>query len=166
MPSKSSPRRKEALKAQGALHPHPERVRDGLFESSAFFDPHDVVQVKYEMLRRVRVELANVSHTAAAFGFSRAAFYQARAAFEREGLRGLLPHKRGPRGAHKLTDEILGGLAALTDAEGLPLPARELARYLQDKHGLSAHPRSIERSLARFGARQEKKRRATRSPDS
>lgn len=165
MPSRSSPRRQEALKVQGALHPHPERVSDGLFESSAFFDPHDVVQVKYEMLRRVRVESANVSHTAAVFGFSRAAFYQARGAFEREGLRGLLPHKRGPRGPHKLTDEILEVLAARTDAGGLPLPARELARYLQVEYGISAHPRSIERSLARLRARQEKKRRATRSPD-
>ncbi len=166
MPSRSSPRRQEALKAQGALHPHPERVSDGLFESSAFFDPHDVVQVKYEMLRRVRVELANVSHTAAAFGFSRPAFYQAREAFEREGLRGLLPHKRGPRGPHKLTNEILEALAAQTDAEGSPLPARELARYLQDEYAISAHPRSIERSLARLRAQQEKKPRSTRSPNS
>lgn len=162
MSSRSSPRRREALKAQGALHPHPERVSDRLFESSAFFDPHDVVQVKYEMLRRVRVESANVSHTAAEFGFSRPAFYQAREAFEREGLRGLLPHKRGPRGPHKLTDDVLEVLVTQTGPEGLPLSARELARYLQDEYGISAHPRSIERSLARFRARREKKRHATR----
>lgn len=166
MPSRSSSRRHEALKAQGMLHPHPERVSDALFESSAFFDPHDAVQVKYEMLRRVRVESATVSHTAAAFGFSRPAFYQAREAFEHEGLRGLLPRKRGPRGPHKLTDEVLEVLVTQTDAEGSPLPARELARYLQDEYGISAHPRSIERSLARYRAGQEKKRHSTQSSNS
>lgn len=166
MPSRSSSGRHAALKAQGALHPHPERVTDGLFESSAFFDPHDAVQVKYEMLRRVRVQSAKVSETAAAFGFSRPAFYQVREAFEREGLRGLLPRKRGPRGPHKLTDEILAVVAERTDAEGSPLPARELARYLKDEHGITAHPRSIERSLARYRTRQEKKHRSTRGPNS
>jgi hypothetical protein len=141
-------------------------VSDTLFQSSAFFDPHDVVQVKYEMLRRVRAEAASVSHTAAAFGFSRPAFYQARAAFEREGLVGLLPHKRGPRGPYKLTDEILAALVAQRDAAGSALPARELARYLRNEHEITAHPRSIERSLARYRARQEKKRRQTRRPNS
>lgn len=165
MPSGSSSRRQQALEARGALHPHPERVSDALFKSSAFFDPHDVVQVKYEMLRRVRVEAASVSHTAAAFGFSRPAFYQARQAFEHEGLRGLLPRKRGPRGPHKLTNKILAVLAAQTAADGSPLPARVLARYLHDEYGITAHPRSIERSLARYRAR-EKKRRQPRSPRS
>lgn len=166
MPSGTRSRRQQALKSLGALHPHPERVSDALFESSAFFDPRDVVQVKYEMLRRVRVELANVSHTATAFGFSRPAFYQAREAFEREGLPGLLPRKRGPHGPHKLTNKILAVLATQTDADGSPLPARALARYLHDEYGITAHPRSIERSLARYRARQEKKRRQTRRPNS
>ncbi|WP_311044454.1 MULTISPECIES: hypothetical protein [unclassified Rhizobium] len=31
-------------------------VRDPKFRGSEFFDPHDAVQVKYEMLRRVSVD--------------------------------------------------------------------------------------------------------------
>ena len=42
----------QALRRQ-ALHPHPEHVTDDLFVTREFFDPRDVVQVKYEMLRRV-----------------------------------------------------------------------------------------------------------------
>ncbi len=158
MPSRRSQRRQEALKAQGAVHPHVEKVSDPLFQDSAFFDPHDIVQVKYEMLRRVRTGATGVSHAAEACGFSRPAFYQARAAFERDGLPGLLPRKRGPRGPHKLTDEILTMLDARRCADGSAVPARELAAHLQAEFGITAHPRSIERSLARFRARRKKKR--------
>src|SRR5439155_8842195 len=121
-----------------------------LFQHSIFFDPHDVVQVKYEMLRRVRAETASVSDTAPAFGLSRPAFYQARAAFERAGLPGLLPRKRGPRGPHKLTDELLSELAALRRADGSVPSGGELAVHLQTERGITAHPRSIERSLVRY----------------
>ena len=158
MPPHPSARRRQALKEQGALHPHAEKVSDPLFHESVFFDPHDIVQVKYEMLRRVRTDATYATDAASAFGFSRPAFYQARAAFEREGLPGLLPKKRGPRGPHKLTDEILTILDAKRGADGSAVSARELAAYLQAELGITAHPRSIERSLSRFRARQEKKR--------
>ena len=46
----------ESLRQQGVLNPHPEKVAEPLFHGSEFFDPRDLVQVKYEMLRRVRVE--------------------------------------------------------------------------------------------------------------
>ena len=99
------------------LHPHPEQVRDPLFTSgSPFFDPRDLVQVKYELLRRVRVEGDSVSQATALFGLSRPTFYTAQAAWERAGLLGLLPEPTGPRQAHKLTQEIVALL--------LPLPPR------------------------------------------
>ena len=67
----------ESLRQQGVLNPHPEKVADPLFHGSEFFDPRDLVQVKYEMLRRVRVERASVTEVTQAFGFSRPVFYQA-----------------------------------------------------------------------------------------
>ena len=42
-----------SLKEHGCLNPHAERVRDELFLSNPFFDPRDLLQVRYEMLRRV-----------------------------------------------------------------------------------------------------------------
>ena len=124
-------RRVQALKARGALHSHPQDVTEPLFRDSAFFDPHDVVQVKYEMLRRVRTETTSVSDAAADFGFSRPAFYHARAAFTREGLPGLLPRKRGPKQAHKLTDEVLAVLAAALTDDGRVPRATETRRTRQ-----------------------------------
>ena len=95
----------KALREEGALHTRP--VEDELFRDSAFFDPRDLVQVKYEMLRKVHQEGQSIRRVTEAFGFSRPTFYQAQAAFAQEGVVGLIPKKRGPRGRHKLTEEVL-----------------------------------------------------------
>ena len=72
-----------ALRAAHALNPAPETVRDDAFTSGdPFFDPRDIVQVKYEMLRRVAREGHSVTSAAAAFGFSRPSFYAAQAAWQ------------------------------------------------------------------------------------
>src|SRR5215813_15557059 len=98
------------LQEHASLNPRPQAVTDPLFRENNFFDPRDLVQVKYEMLRRVRVEGISVKQASSDFGFSRPSFYQAQSAFEREGLPGLVPRKRGPHQAHKLTGEVLAFL--------------------------------------------------------
>src|SRR5580704_19708218 len=104
----TGPDPKEAALAEArCLNPHPEQVTDPEFLGSDFFDARDAVQVKYEMVRKVRAGGAPVTQAAAAFGYSRPAYYQAAAALEASGLEGLVPARPGPRGAHKLTDEIL-----------------------------------------------------------
>ena len=142
----------EALRAKGALHPRPEAVRDPLFDTRLFFDRHDLVQVKYEMLRRVDVDGHPAGVSAKVFGFSRPTFYQAQAAFKRDGLPGLLPRKRGPRAAYKLGNEVVAFLLAVRSEEGLG--ARALAKRVQERFDLHVHARSIERALRRA----EKKR--------
>jgi transposase len=137
-----------ALREHGALHPRPDRVHDPLFQHSEFFDPRDLVLVKYEMIRRVRVEGQPVSEAAMAFGFSRVALYQAMAAFQANGLPGLLPRRRGPRSANKLTDAVLEFIDQQRAADS-SLRAPALAKKVQEQLGLSVHPRSIERALAR-----------------
>jgi hypothetical protein len=139
------------------LHRRPEEVTDPLFQEGDFFDPRDLVQVKYEMLRRVRVDRQSVTRTAPAFGFSRPTFYEARAGFGREGLPGLIPKKRGPRGAHKLTDDVVRFLEASL-REDSSLPARALAQRVEDRFGVRIHPRTITRRLA---AREKKRRRSS-----
>lgn len=147
-----------ALRAQGSLNPRPAEVADELFERSEFFDARDLVQVKYEMLRRVRVDGRSATCAAADFGFSRPSYYQAREAFEREGLPGLIPKKRGPKGRHKLTDEILDFIEQ-TLSEQPSLDWRALADRLQRRFDLRVHPRSVERAVARRGAERRKRGR-------
>jgi len=136
----------KALRQSHTLHPHPGQVRDPLFTSgSPFFDPRDLVQVKYELLRRVRVEGDAVSHATALFALSRPTFYAAQAAWERTGLVGLLPEPTGPRYGHKLTEEIL----ELLEPRASSLSSTELAAWLREEQHLIVHPRSIERALKR-----------------
>jgi transposase len=142
-----------ALRAHGTLHPHPDAVRDPLFASHEFFDPRDLVQVKYEMLRRVDVEGLPVARMADAFGVSRPTFYQTQAAFRAQGIAGLVPRKRGPHGAHKITDPVLAFVAAQR-TEDPALPMRALLSRIRDQFGLDVHRRSLERAVRR----QEKKR--------
>jgi len=134
------------LRQQGTLNPRPEAVRHESFQDSQFFDPQDLVQVKYEMLRQVEVDKQPVSQAAMTFGFSRPSFYQAQAGFQETGLAGLLPHKRGPRSGHKLTNEIMQFVAQLQVAEpGVSSP--QLAERIAQRFGVSVHPRSIDRQL-------------------
>jgi len=48
--------KEDALARHGTVNPHPEAVTDPRFLREEFFDPRDLVQVRYEMVRRVEVE--------------------------------------------------------------------------------------------------------------
>ncbi len=143
----------EALRQRGCLNPHPEKVTDPLFSESAFFDARDLVQVKYEMVRRVESDGQTVSDSAAAFGFSRPSFYQAQSLLQSGGLEALVPQKPGPRRAHKLSPSVMRFIERL-QSQDPSLNATELAERIRQHFGLQVHPRSIERAVAR----QEKKR--------
>jgi len=149
MPRKPPPDPKSlALRQQGCLNPHPERVTDELFRTRDFFDPRDLVQAKYEMLRRVETEGLPVNQSATAFGLSRPSFYQAQASFQQGGLPALMPQKRGPKEAHKLTADVLAFVReARQEDPALRLAA--LVSRIQDRFGITVHPRSIERALLR-----------------
>jgi len=138
----------DALRQDGVLNAAPAKVRDPKFREDEFFDPRDLVQVKYEMLRRVLVEEAPITEVAGEYGISRPTYYQARASFERAGIAGLVPKKRGPRGPHKVQGEVLSFLEQQV-IPGQPIRARELAALVRQKFDLEIHPRTIERTLGK-----------------
>jgi transposase len=146
--------KRRILRQQGVLHPHPETVTAALFQDSGFFDPGDLIQVKYEMLRRVEADQVPISQAAHEAGLSRPAFYQAQTAMQQNGLTGLIPRKPGPRGAHKLTVQVLEFLDQQRTTQP-NLKFAELARLIQKHLGVTVHPRTIERVLSR---RQKKRR--------
>lgn len=151
--SKTSPKLR-ALRESGTLNPSAEAVADPAFARGEFFDPHDLVQVRYEMLRRVRTEGQSVTQAVSQFGVTRPTFYKAQADFDRDGLVGLLPAKRGPHGPHKITEEvqIFIGQQRLADP-ALDGPA--LVQRIEQRFGLTVHRRTVERALTR----SKKKRR-------
>lgn len=145
--------KRQTLHDNATLHRHPERVSDRLFLEHDFFDARDLLQVKYEMLRRVHTDGWSVTQAADTFGFSRLSFYHARDAFERAGLSGLVPQKRGPKAAHKLSAKVMTFVEQLI-AEHPTMATHTIAERIEQHFGFSIHPRSIERALQR----QEKKR--------
>ena len=147
-----------ALRAAGALHPHPEAVRDEAFSRHEFFDRRDRVQVKYEMLRRHRLEGRPVTEVAGAFGVSRQAFYKAETAFRSSGIPGLLPRRRGPQRAHKCSDEVLDFVEQWRLSPAAEREERDVVEAVRRRFGVRLHPRSIQRALTR----RKKKRPARR----
>ncbi|MEU9372135.1 helix-turn-helix domain-containing protein [Streptomyces avermitilis] len=138
----------ETLRATRTLNPRPEAVIDAVFTASEFCDPRDLVQVKYEMVRRVRVDKVPAARAAREFGFSRQVYYDAAAALDAGGPAALVPGKPGPKGPRKLTDAVMEYVETRLAAEPSLRP-RELADAVAEKYELSVHPRSIERALAR-----------------
>ena len=138
----------QTLREERCLNPRPEAVRDPAFASSEFLDARDLVQVKYEMVRRVRVDGDVVARTVADYGFSRPSFYEAAAALDDGGLAGLVPARPGPRRAHKMSDEVVTFAQQRLQADPELRPA-DLVGPIEHRFGLRVHPRSIERALAR-----------------
>lgn len=152
-PPRDRQQKRQTLRRHGTLNPQPESVTHPLFQDSEFFDPDDLLQVKYEMLRQVHVDQNSISEAARAFGLSRPSFYQAQSAFQQDGVFGLLPHKRGPQTGHKLTDEVME-FVAQQRSQARSLTPDQLAAAVQKRFRVPVHPRSIQRRL-----RAEKKRR-------
>jgi transposase len=136
----------DALRSVGALNPHPAAVKDEIFAGSDFFDRRDLVQVRYEMVRRVRTDGRPIAETATRFGVSRPTYYKLSAEFEREGICGLLPKKRGPKGGHKLRAEVVEALRAARTQDPA-VDAASLVELVKRRFGVEIHARTIERAL-------------------
>lgn len=138
----------DALAQDGALNPHPEAVSDALFTSNPFFDPRDLVQVRYEMVRRHQADGVPISDVASDFGVSRPTFYKAQSALTEQGLPGLVPQQRGPKGGHKLSEEVVTFVDELKAARpDLTLP--QCIAEITHRFGITVHRRSLERAIAR-----------------
>ena len=140
------------LTRTGTLNTHAAAVSDTLFKENPFFDPKDLLQVRYEMLRRHSIEGQSIVEVATNFGVSRPTVYQAQLAFEKAGLRGLLPKRRGPKQGHKLSDEVIDYVRTLPAAEA-SLTIVDGIQAVQEKSSITVHRRSLERAL-----RSKKKR--------
>ncbi len=142
----ADPKKIQALRTSGTLNPHPEKVRASRFAERDFFDPNDLVQLKYETLRSVEVEGQSLSAAAADSGLSRPTVYEAQTHFRTHGMEGLLPKKRGPKSARKLRPEVREFLEqSLSSDPGLK--STELAQRVRQRFGMDLHPRTVEKAL-------------------
>jgi transposase len=128
------------------------KVQEERFTSDAFYDPQDIVQVKYEMLRTANETQRSIEEIAGKFGFSRAAFYKIKTSYNAEGVSAFVPDKSGPKNALKLTSEhqkfINDYLERNPDAS-----SGSIAAILYEERGLRVSKRTIERYRSGQGKR-------------
>lgn len=146
----------EALKKEGIYNHNFNKVEDELFHRHDFFDSQDLLQVKYEMVRRVQKDGWTIAKAAKVFGFSRPSFYEAQTVFNKSGLPGLIPGQRGPKTAYKLSDKVMKFIDNAL-VKNKTLRATELAALIEKNFGLKVHPRSVERALIRAEKKRRKK---------
>lgn len=140
--------KKDFLIENGTYNRNYSRVKDARFADDDFFDPMDIAQVKYEMLKEVEKNGRPVTDAANDFGFSRTAFYSIKEAFAQKGVQGLIPKKPGPKKPHKMTpkyQELIdkriaenprissGELSALIGKDGVNVSKRTIERYRAKK---------------------------------
>lgn len=141
----TTPAKRKALLASGTLNPHPEAVRSELFKMD-FFDPCDLVQVKYEMLRAHSVDDDAVAEVCRQFGLSRESFYQIERAFRELGFGSLLPRKRGRKGPIKLKGEVLE-FALAQKKENPDIDPGGLATLIRERYGIAIHRTTVLRGM-------------------
>jgi len=134
----------EELRKNGSYNHRAKNVSAELFSLSPFFDAHDLVQVKYEMLRAVEKEQNDVTSTSEVFGFSRVSFYQIRKEFDENGIAGLLPKKRGPKGSRKLDDSDVAFARELVNTH----TKAQIVTRLKEERGVEISKCTLERKLA------------------
>jgi len=142
--SDSTLTRHEEMIQNGTFNHRAESVSADIFTRSRFFDAHDLIQVKYEMLRAVDKENCDVSSTSAAFGFSRVSFYQIKKVFDENGIVGLIPKKRGPKGPRMLSDSDIEFAQSLEDTH----TKKQIIERLKEERGVEVSKRTLERGLA------------------
>lgn len=144
-----SKQKQMVLKKRGILNPHPERVKFSLFKENEFFDSHDLIQVKYEMLRTKQKDGVTVTEASKEFGFCRPSFYRIKRNFDKNAFAGLLPSQRGPKEGYKLTNEIKKFIEDIIKKEK-NIGIGDLKKLVEKNFNIIIHRRSIERALTKM----------------
>jgi len=147
--------KRRALDQNGTLNKNADKVTDPKFKNVAFFDPDDIVQVKYEMLRSTQKDGTGIQQASKSFGFSRITFYKLSKVFKENGLAGLLPQKKGPRRAHKLSGEVMEFVGRLIEQKP-GIKSAGIRQEIKDRFDLTVHKRSIERAINRSKKKHSK----------
>jgi len=134
----------DELRKNGSFNHRADSVSAEIFQKAPFFDPYDLIQVKYEMLRAVEKDQRDVTSTSETFGFSRISFYQIKKEFDVNGIAGLIPKKRGPKGSRKLSGDDVIFAKSLVGTH----TKMQILKRLREERGVEVSKRTLERQLA------------------
>jgi len=137
-----------SLIENGSFNRNADAVSNHMFRSNPYFDPQDLVQVKYEMLRSVKNDGFNVVDASRQFGFSRTAYYKIEKRFHEAGVEGLCAQKTGPKSPAKITNEVVE-LADRLRVEHPGITNDEVTRAIEVQTGITIHKRSLQRAQSK-----------------
>jgi hypothetical protein len=159
----------EFLEKEGLLNQKPERISPSLFADNDFFDPLDLTQVRYEMLRSARIEKipvatqvryemlrsARIEKTPVAkacklFGFSREYFYRLERNFMAHGLVSLLGSPKGRRPLIAINQEIVNFIVHRR-IDNPNLSGDDLRKEILKLYKIDCSRRTVERVIERAG---------------
>jgi len=138
----------EILKSNGTYNKRYDTVKKPEFLTRGFYDPMDIVQVKYEMLREVQESDKAIGEVAGEYGFSRTAYYNIKESYDKSGMFSLISEKPGPRGPHKLTSQLQSFIDEYTEVHP-QASASEITVAIQGETGVSISKRTIERYVSK-----------------
>jgi len=140
-------KKREHLRGSGTLNPRPENVTDPLFANSSFFDAHDLLQVRYEMIRGDSRHMS-LKERALRFGMSVSTYSRLKRAYLKGGLQALIPAKRGPQGPHKITSEMVAYARQYRINNG-PTSIRKLTDLVNEHFKSSIHFTGLQRVMSK-----------------
>jgi len=138
------------LEKEGLMNPKPERVSHPLFETLDFFDPLDLPQVRYEMIRSARVEQLHVSEACKLFGFSREYFYRLERALMERGYIAMLGSTMGRRPILALNQEIINFVTHRKIQEPR-ISGESLHKEIEKIYKVTCSIRTVERIVEKLG---------------
>lgn len=110
-----------------------------------FFDPNDLMQVKYEMLRHITTDNWSIIKVTKTFGISLTTCYKLNINFQKLGLSSFVPDKRGPKINLKLTAEIIDFIKHQKSKRVLTW--NEIIIIIKDKFNVNLHLRTAQQVM-------------------
>ena len=138
----------ECLKENGTYNADSKSVLAEDFKHGIFFDPCDLIQVKYEMLRSVEKKELSITEASTKYGLSRQTYYINKAAVEEGGISALMPKKTGPKNAVKLNDDCANFIDSYVMEHPSAKPP-EINRAMAASTGITVHDRTVARYLSK-----------------
>lgn len=138
------------LEKEGFLNPKPDRIVHPLFKTLSFFDPLDLPQVRYELLRCARGGECSVLAACEEFGFSREYFYKLDRTFMERGYVALLGSQVGRRPLIALNQEIVS-YVVMEKMKRPKASGDELRKEIEKLYKVECSTRTVERVIEKAG---------------
>ncbi|MCP4604345.1 MAG: helix-turn-helix domain-containing protein [Proteobacteria bacterium] len=143
--------RAEFLKSEGIINPKPESVSHPLFTTNEFFDPLDLPQVRYEMLRAARVDKMSVAGACKLLGFSREYFYRLERMFKERGYIALLGSPKGGRPPLLALNQEIINFIIHRRFERPDLSGEQMHQEILKHYKVDCSRRTVERIIEKMG---------------